>query len=416
MQKKLLKLLFEKLEYGDSAITVEFWDGEEVVYGNAEPRFKIIFRKPLSIGDVDFDDLVMTFGEVYMDEVIDFEGELDELIRIMNLNEENFKTKKGLGSKILSASAKVLNTADVKSRRKENIQHHYDLGDDFFALWLDESMTYSCAYFKSADDSLFDAQMQKVDHTIKKLELKPGNYLLDIGCGWGWLVIRAAQLFDIRALGITLSENQYRMANKRKAELGLSDRVEVKLLDYMDLNKDEYQFDRIVSVGMFEHVGKENIPKYMEKVHELLKPGGVSLLHTIAKQKEGPTNKWIQKYIFPGGYIPTLREIISSLPEYDFHLVHAESLRRHYALTLERWYENFQKHVDKIEEKFGRRFVRMWGLYLRGCAATFRVSGLNIYQLLFTKGINNELSLTLDHIYTTKFPRSKDIKSQLQAV
>lgn len=416
MQKKLLKLLFEKLEYGDSAITVEFWDGEEVVYGNAEPRFKIIFRKPLSIGDVDFDDLVMTFGEAYMDEVIDFEGELDELIRIMNLNEENFKTKKGLGSKILSASAKVLNTADVKSRRKENIQHHYDLGDDFFALWLDESMTYSCAYFKSADDSLFDAQMQKVDHTIKKLELKPGNYLLDIGCGWGWLVIRAAQLFDIRALGITLSENQYRMANKRKAELGLSDRVEVKLLDYMDLNKDEYQFDRIVSVGMFEHVGKENIPKYMEKVHELLKPGGVSLLHTIAKQKEGPTNKWIQKYIFPGGYIPTLREIISSLPEYDFHLVHAESLRRHYALTLERWYENFQKHVDKIEEKFGRRFVRMWGLYLRGCAASFRVSGLNIYQLLFTKGINNELSLTLDHIYTTKFPRSKDIKSQLQAV
>jgi len=416
MQKKLLKLLFEKLEYGDSAITVEFWDGEEVVYGNAEPRFKIIFRKPLSIGDVDFDDLVMTFGEAYMDEVIDFEGELDELIRIMNLNEENFKTKKGLGSKILSASAKVLNTADVKSRRKENIQHHYDLGDDFFALWLDESMTYSCAYFKSADDSLFDAQMQKVDHTIKKLELKPGNYLLDIGCGWGWLVIRAAQLFDIRALGITLSENQYRMANKRIAELGLSDRVEVKLLDYMDLNKDEYQFDRIVSVGMFEHVGKENIPKYMEKVHELLKPGGVSLLHTIAKQKEGPTNKWIQKYIFPGGYIPTLREIISSLPEYDFHLVHAESLRRHYALTLERWYENFQKHVDKIEEKFGRRFVRMWGLYLRGCAASFRVSGLNIYQLLFTKGINNELSLTLDHIYTTKFPRSKDIKSQLQAV
>ncbi|MCL0063034.1 class I SAM-dependent methyltransferase [Peptococcaceae bacterium] len=416
MQKKLLKLLFEKLEYGDSAIAVEFWDGEEVVYGNAEPRFKIIFRKPLSIGDVDFDDLVMTFGEVYMDEVIDFEGELDELIRIMNLNEENFKTKRGVGSKILSASAKVLSAADVKSRRKENIQHHYDLGDDFFALWLDESMTYSCAYFKSADDSLFDAQMQKVDHTIKKLELKPGNYLLDIGCGWGWLVIRAAQLFDIRALGITLSENQYRMANKRKAELGLSDRVEVKLLDYMDLNKDEYQFDRIVSVGMFEHVGKENIPKYMEKVHELLKPGGVSLLHTIAKQKEGPTNKWIQKYIFPGGYIPTLREIISSLPEYDFHLVHAESLRRHYALTLERWYENFQKHVDKIEEKFGRRFVRMWGLYLRGCAASFRVSGLNIYQLLFTKGINNELSLTLDHIYTTKFPRSKDIKSQLQAV
>ncbi|MCD5405124.1 MAG: class I SAM-dependent methyltransferase [Desulfotomaculum sp.] len=416
MQKKLLKLLFEKLEYGDSAITVEFWDGEEVVYGNAEPRFKIIFRKPLSIGDVDFDDLVMTFGEVYMDEVIDFEGELDELIRIMNLNEENFKTKRGVGSKILSASAKVLSAADVKSRRKENIQHHYDLGDDFFALWLDESMTYSCAYFKSADDSLFDAQMQKVDHTIKKLELKPGNYLLDIGCGWGWLVIRAAQLFDIRALGITLSENQYRMANKRKAELGLSDRVEVKLLDYMDLNKDEYQFDRIVSVGMFEHVGKENIPKYMEKVHELLKPGGVSLLHTIAKQKEGPTNKWIQKHIFPGGYIPTLREIINSLPEYDFHLVHAESLRRHYALTLERWYENFQKHVDKIEEKFGRRFVRMWGLYLRGCAASFRVSGLNIYQLLFTKGINNELSLTLDHIYTTKFPRSKDIKSQLQAV
>lgn len=403
MQKKILKSFLKKLKKG--AVEVIFWDGEKNIYGSGEsdePALKIIFRKPFPI-EFNFnpDDLITTFGEAYVEEIIDFEGSMEEVIRIIDLNRDTLVTK-NLGGRMLSTSLKALNIAKTKIKQKENIQHHYDLGNDFFSLWLDKTMSYSCAYFKNPSDSLFQAQMQKIDHLLKKLELQPGERLLDIGCGWGWLVIRAAQYSNVEALGITISEEQYQAAQKRIAQLNLADRVEVKLLDYLDLSEHEYQFDKIVSVGMFEHVGKENIPKYMEQVHKLLKPKGVSILQTIAKQKEGPTNPWIQKYIFPGGYIPTLKEIINLLPNYNFHLVHTESLRQHYALTLDRWYENFCQHLEEIERKFDRRFVRMWGLYLQGCAASFRISGLNVYQLLFTKGINNDLSLTLEHVYKGK--------------
>lgn len=182
--------------------------------------------------------------------------------------------------------------------------------------------------------------------------------------------------------------------------MGLADQVEVKLMDYLDLDETEYQFDKIINVGMFEHVGKENLGKYMEKVNRLLVPGGLSFLHTITGMVERTYgNLWMEKYIFPGGYVPTLRETIWLMPGHDFHLLHAESLRLHYALTLDQWYKNFSEHFDEIEQKFGRRFMRMWSLYLQGCAASFRASGLDIHQLLFSKGLNNQMPLTFEHVY-----------------
>jgi len=165
------------------------------------------------------------------------------------------------------------------------------------------------------------------------------------------------------------------------------------------LDSQKLQFDKIVSVGMFEHVGRDNLPCYMSKVNELLVPGGTFLLHTIIGMFEGLTNSWMGKYIFPGGYVPSLRETICFLPEYDFHLIHAESLRMHYAKTLDQWYEKFCENKVVIQEKFGERFVRMCGLYLKCCAAAFRVTGLDIYQILFTKGLNNQLPLTYAHLY-----------------
>ncbi|WP_081410926.1 SAM-dependent methyltransferase [Desulfotruncus alcoholivorax] len=394
MRKQLLKSFFEKISEGD--FEVKYWDGEEVRYGTGIPRVKLVFHKPLPLS-FNLEDPVLSFGEAYMDEIIDFEGSLEEIIRIAELNKHNF-TSNGLKGKAFSA-IKTLGGAAARLKQKQNIRHHYDLGNDFFSLWLDETMSYSCAYFKTPQDSLHQAQIQKIDHILKKMQLQPGERLLDIGSGWGWLIIRAAQQYGVRALGITISEEQFRATKERISQLGLSDRVEVKLLDYLDLDEKEYQFDKIVSVGMFEHVGKENLPVYMEKVNKLLVPGGLSLLHTISGVNENPVNSWIDTYIFPGGYIPSLRETVWLLPEYDFHTLHIESLRMHYAMTLDRWYENFCNHIADVEEKFGRRFVRMWSLYLRSCAASFRTSGLDVYQMLFSKGLNNSLPLTLEQVY-----------------
>ena len=249
------------------------------------------------------------------------------------------------------------------------------------------------------DDSLHKAQLQKIDLILKKLTLKPGQRLLDIGCGWGWLILQAAKKYGVKATGITLSEEQYAGCKKRIKDMGLTGQVDVHLVNYLDLNEKEYQYDRIVSVGMFEHVGRDNMAKYMKKVNDLLVPGGISLLHTITSQIEAGGNSWIQRYIFPEAYVPSLRESIWLLADYNFYLLHAESLRMHYARTLEHWYDNFVKQIGAVEKRFDKRFVRMWKLYLAGCAASMRVGNVDIHQLLFSKGINNSMDLTLEKVY-----------------
>ncbi|MEW6065749.1 SAM-dependent methyltransferase [Desulforamulus profundi] len=391
MTKDMMKGLFERFKVGN--FTVTFWDGEVCRYGQAPPVVNIIFKKPLS-STFNPDSPLLSLGEAYMEGDWDFTGEFEEIIRIIEENKDQLKPA-GITGKLTG----LFQTVAGKRKQKQNIEHHYDLGNDFFSLWLDETLSYSCAYFKQPDDSLYQAQINKIDHILKKLQLKPSERLLDIGCGWGWLVIRAAQQYGVRALGITLSDQQYDGARQRVRELGLEGQVDIQLANYLDLSERDYQFDKIVSVGMFEHVGKDNIPSYMDQVNNLLVPGGLSLLHTITGMTEEPVNAWIEKYIFPGGYIPSLREIIGLLPEYRFHLLHAESLRLHYAKTLDHWYANFTRCCDKVREKFDEWFVRMWGLYLRGCAASFRVSGLDIYQLLFSKGLNNSLPMEYSFIY-----------------
>lgn len=393
MVKKMLHSFFENIENG--GLQVEYWDQEIREYGDDKPKLKLIFNEapPSSL---DFSDPMIAFGEAYMEDIIDFEGNFDEVLKIAKQNKAFFKGKQ---RNLLKATSKLLNKNDIREKQKENIYQHYDIGNDFFSLWLDETMSYSCGYFKGPEDTLFEAQMNKIDHVLKKLQLQPGEKLLDIGSGWGWLIIRAARKYGVKATGVTISEEQYKKTVERIEKLGLSDQVEVKLQDYLDLDGENLQFDKIVSVGMYEHVGKENLDHYLTKVEELLVPGGISMLHAIMGTREGQVNSWIRKYIFPGGYIPSLRETISLFPEHDFHLLHGESLRMHYAMTLDRWYENYLKHWDEVEHKYGRRFARMWELYLKGCAANFRVSGLNIYQLIFTKDLNNDLALTLDHVY-----------------
>lgn len=392
LQKQILKILFSRIKHG--GLKVKYWDGDTANYGDAIPAITLIFNQcPSSL--LSCDDPILMLGEAYMDGIIDYEGPLEELLLLLEHNQDAFAKTSAVRNVL-----KAINGKKDISQDKRNIHHHYDLGNDFFSLWLDETMSYSCAYFKHPDDSLYQAQLQKVDHILKKLNLKPNERLLDIGSGWGWLITKAAQNYGVSAMGITLSEEQYKGTKKRIAEMGLEDKVTVKLMNYLELDPVEYQFDKIVSVGMFEHVGKENIPRYFNQVYRLLKPGGLSLLHTITDTVETKIeNSWIKTYIFPGGYVPSLREVVWQLPEYDFHLLHLESLRMHYAMTLDYWYNNFVQNLDAVREKFNDRFIRMWELYLKGCAAAFRATGLDIHQLLFSKNLNNTLPLTYEGFY-----------------
>ena len=392
MTKTLLHQFFKNLV--SAPFEVAYWDGDRQVYNGEEAGATIVFHERPATGDL-LANPCLYLGEAYMDGVIDFEGDMDVLLKVFAQNRGKMtcgpKEPAGKGTEI---TGETMNDQDPA----ENIQHHYDVGNDFYALWLDPTMSYSCAFFREPDDTLETAQKNKIDHALKKLELQPGERLLDIGSGWGWLLFRAAEAYGVKATGITLSEDQYQSTREKIKERGLEGQVEVILGDYLELDQPEW-YDKIVSIGMLEHVGEGNLGRYFQKVDDMLKPGGISLLHSIMGPREYAVNGWITRYIFPGGYIPSLRETIHLLPEYDFHLLHAESLRLHYAKTLDHWLENYLAHWDQVVNMHDRRFARMWKLYLQCCAANFRVSGLNVYQLAFSKGLNNALNTTMQHVY-----------------
>ncbi|MCY6484938.1 cyclopropane-fatty-acyl-phospholipid synthase [Clostridium aestuarii] len=389
MDKLFLKTFLSKMM--EETLAVQYWDGTIEKYGQGEPVFKIIFHQPLSKKEI-LDDPYLTFGEAYMDGIIDIEGGLQQIIEAISRNTQSFLHK----NKLLSKIVKMKPTSIKKA--KEDIQYHYDLGNDFYKLWLDKTMTYSCGYFSNPNDTLYDAQMNKVKYTLKKLNLKKGDKLLDIGSGWGTLIIEAAKTYGTKALGITLSKEQYAKTKEKIKEENLEALVDVKLIDYRDLAKTNEKFDRIVSIGMLEHVGRANYPVYMETINKLLNQGGVSVLHCITAQNERKVNSWSTKYIFPGGHLPSIRELIYLMPEYDFHLLTIESLRRHYAKTLEHWAANFETQLDKISETKDERFIRMWRLYLQGCAASFNYGTIDIHQFVFTKGLNNDFPMARVHL------------------
>ena len=289
-----------------------------------------------------------------------------------------------------------LGTRNTSSRVPKNISYHYDRGDEFYALYLDKTMTYSCGYFTSETDSLEQAQLNKYEHICRKLNLQPGDKLVDIGCGWGGMLIYAAQKYGIKGLGNTLSRNQCECAKRKIEELGLQNQIEVVLADYRDLTG---QFDKFVSIGMFEHVGKAFIPVFMHKVSQLLKKGGIGLLHTIGKNTESPSDPWIMKYIFPGGYIPNLAAVAQEMGLAGLSVLDVENLRLHYGHTLDCWADNYEKNVEKVRCMFDESFVRMWRLYLNACSAGFKYGSSRLYQILFSNGFSNDLPLTRKHLY-----------------
>ena len=377
--------------FKDESFCVKFWDGDEVKVGENEPLFKIILKKPIPKKDI-LTSTTLAFGEAYMNGDLEVEGDFLLMLNTVLKYKDKFTTDfKGL--------PKIFSNLTSTKKQKEEVTYHYDIGNDFYKLWLDDTLSYSCAYFKNENESLGEAQLNKIHHLLKKLNLREGITLLDIGCGWGALLIEAAKLYKIKGLGITLSEEQFKAFKERIEKENLQDYLQVKLMDYRELEKSGLLFDRVVSVGMLEHVGRSNYDLFMKCVSKVLKKEGVFVLHYISGLYESEGDAWIKKYIFPGGVIPTLREIISLSADYKFYTVNVESLRMHYYKTLIKWAENFEKNTDKVREMFDEKFVRMWRMYLYSCAACFYTGVIDLHQIVFTKGVNNSLPLTREYLY-----------------
>ena len=372
-------------------VKVVYWDGKSAVYGDGEPEVTITFKEKIPIRDVT-KNASIALGEAYMDGKIEIDGSIQKFITAAYESAGSFMRN--------SKFRKFLPKQGHSEKESESdVQSHYDVGNDFYKLWLDDTLTYSCAYFDHGNrDDLTKAQIDKVHHILKKLDPKPGKTLLDIGCGWGTLVLTAAKEYGLRVTGVTLSEEQFNLVQKRIKDEGLEDVAEVLLVDYRELG--DRKWDYITSVGMFEHVGKENLGLYFKDIYKYLTSDGVALIHGITRQQGGAYNGWINKYIFPGGYVPGLSEMVDHIVENNMQIADVEMLRRHYQRTLEIWDMNFNAHRSQIEDMMGDRFTRMWDLYLQACAASFESGNIDVIQYLITKGASGkDLPMTRDYVY-----------------
>lgn len=346
-----------------------------------DPRVTLLINDPNLLGDMQAPTLDK-LGDAYVSQRMDIQGDIMDVIEVAD------RLSKGLLGEL--ASPPVERTEHDRQMDAEAISYHYDLSNDFYALWLDPQMVYSCGYFRNPEDSLATAQTQKLDHLCRKLRLKPGERLLDVGCGWGGLARHAARFYDVEVHGITLSKAQLELANRRTAEAGLEDRVRLALLDYRDLPGRE-NFDKIVSVGMFEHVGHRNLDRYFAILHEQVKPGGLVMNHGItAKHVDGRqvgqgAGKFIGRYVFPHGELPHLSMAIASMSEQGLEVLDVEGLRLHYARTLEHWSRNLEQRLEEAAELVSDKALRIWRIYLAGCAYGFRRNWMNIHQILAVK-------------------------------
>ena len=378
-------LMVKALNKFDDICFLVIVDGEEYKIGEGEPTFTAKFKESIPVSKL-LSSTSLALGEAYMSGNLEIEGDLYHALDYFMSEMDKFSIDK-------KAMKKLIFTSISKKNQEKEVRSHYDIGNDFYKLWLDETMSYSCGYFLSDNDTLYQAQVNKVDYILKKLYLKEGMTLLDIGCGWGFLLIEAAKKYKIHGTGITLSVEQYNEFRRRIVDEGLEDYLEVKLMDYRDLKNSDLKFDRVVSVGMLEHVGRDNYQLFIDCVNTVLKPHGLFLLHFISGLKEHPGDPWIKKYIFPGGVIPSLREIMNCLAEDNFHTLDVENLRNHYNRTLLCWEKNYKEHIDEVREMFDEEFVRMWDLYLSACAAIFHNGIIDIHQILVSKGVNNDLPI-----------------------
>jgi len=338
------------------------------------------------------------FGEAYTNGSLVIEnGTLTEFLEIAlrNIGRKDINIYSKIFNK-LKGTYRYLTSFNKIIKSKKNVRRHYDISEKLYDLFLDKNRQYSCAYFKNESDTLEEAQQNKIDHIIRKLNIKPNQKILDIGSGWGTLAINIARKTKASVTGITLSENQLEYSNNKAKEMNLTNQLEFKMIDYRQLNE---KFDRIVSVGMFEHVGRKFYKTYFNKVSKLLKDKGVALIHTIGSSNPPrDPHPWITKYIFPGGYTPSLSEIARPIENSGLVISDIEVLRMHYAHTLRHWKERFLSKKESVLDMFDEKFYRMWEFYLVSCEMAFKWGDQVVFQLQLSKD-NVSVPNTRDYIY-----------------
>ncbi len=375
-------------------LRLRLWNGQEATLGPS-PRVTFEIKSPAALRRL-LRPSLDSLGRAYVESLIDIEGSIVDVVAIAaDLSAHS-------GHRLRRAARSIRHTRRIDA---EAIAYHYDVSNDFYRLWLDERMVYSCAYFRSPEDSLEQAQLAKIDHILAKLQLRPGQRLLDIGCGWGALVMRAAERHGVHAVGITLSRNQHDLARERVAAAGLSDQAEIRLQDYRDVKE---TFDRIVSVGMLEHVGLKNLRGYFAKIRELLADGGICMNHGITstdpESAESPFGggDFIERYVFPHGELPHIGFLLKEMSAAGLEAIDVENLRRHYALTTRHWSRRFEEHGGQLRELAGEKRFRIWRAYLAGCAHGFQQGWIALHQVLAVKASDarvDSLALTRDYMY-----------------
>jgi len=394
---KMLAQLPTALQKLHLPLRLKLWNGHELDLGPA-PSVTIVVKDPQLVSEFTRPSLDL-LGSAFVEGRLDLEGSISEVVRVcdelsqalVDEDDGNFPTR----------------SLHDKATDAESISYHYDLSNEFYQLWLDKEMVYSCAYFKTGNETLEQAQLDKFHHLCRKLRLQPGEYLLDVGCGWSGLSRFAAREYGVKVFGITLSREQLALGRARVKAEGLQDKVDLQLFDYRDLPQDG-RFDKVVSVGMFEHVGHANLPMYAQLLFGAVKEGGLVMNHGItAKHVDGrPVGRgagdFIERYVFPNGELPHVSRISADLSEAGLEVVDIESLRLHYAKTLEHWSTRLENKLDQAAEMVPAHILRIWRLYLAGCSYAFSKGWINLHQILTVKPYANgshDLLWTREDIY-----------------
>lgn len=398
-QRAMVRSLLSAL--GDPAVTVRLWDGERVTTSGRDPVGEVTLTSPDVLRRLVLHQDI-GFGESYSAGALLIEGDLVEILIALDIARESAAKQRRLMTslpKLVSRRPRI-NTLEGS---KANIHHHYDIGNEFYELWLDDQMQYTCAYFARQDYSLEQAQNAKMEHVCRKLQLKPGQTVVEAGCGWGGLARYMAANHGVNVKAYNISREQVKYARDRAKAEGLADHVEYIEDDYRAING---QFDVFVSVGMLEHVGTANYEALGAVIDGCLKENGRGLIHTIGRNRPMLMNAWIEKRIFPGAYPPTLREMMDIFESGNFSVLDVENLRLHYATTLRHWLARFEQHQQTARQLFDEEFIRAWRLYLSGSISAFVTSSLQLFQVAFARGEDNSVPWTREHLYTASVAAS----------